>query len=255
MKRLEQLVEEKYSDLNENDLYIWQYIYHHRKECQKLSIQQLAVNCNVSHTSIIRFAKKLGLEGFSELKIYIKWSLDHFEHYDQHIVLQTTNELEKTIQSFGNYNLEPILEAIYHSEKIFIYGTGDVQTNCAREIRRQFLSVKKLVHVINGMSELEVVLRNISKNDIFILLSYSGDNMEIVMLSKALKQMKVTTLAIAQDNKNLLSRYSTHFIGFQSTNFATGISDLGYTTVTQYFIISSLLTVNYIDFINNKMSK
>ena len=68
---LDKLVESNYAQLNEIDLYIWQYILHHKRECQKISIHELAHECNVSHTSILRFTKKLGLEGFSELKFYL----------------------------------------------------------------------------------------------------------------------------------------------------------------------------------------
>mgnify|MGYP000968047963 CR=1 FL=1 len=35
--RLEELINKNYNRLNENDLYIWQYISAHRKECEKLS--------------------------------------------------------------------------------------------------------------------------------------------------------------------------------------------------------------------------
>ena len=37
--RLESLIKENYEKLNENDLYIWNYILHHKKECQTMSIQ------------------------------------------------------------------------------------------------------------------------------------------------------------------------------------------------------------------------
>lgn len=59
MMKLDKLVDEHYHELNEIDLYIWQYILHHKRECQKMSIKDLAYNCNVSHTSILRFTKKL----------------------------------------------------------------------------------------------------------------------------------------------------------------------------------------------------
>ena len=72
---LDEMVNSHYDQLNENDLYIWQYIYHHKSDCQKMSIQELARTCNVSHTSIIRFCKKIGLDGYSELKIHLKWSI------------------------------------------------------------------------------------------------------------------------------------------------------------------------------------
>ena len=33
--RLEELVNKNYQSLNENDLYIWNYIIRHRKECER----------------------------------------------------------------------------------------------------------------------------------------------------------------------------------------------------------------------------
>ena len=43
---LDKLVESNYAQLNEIDLYIWQYILHHKRECQKISIHELAHECN-----------------------------------------------------------------------------------------------------------------------------------------------------------------------------------------------------------------
>ena len=62
---LDELVESHYDELNENDLYIWQYIFHHKTECQKMSIQQLLMPAMFLITSIIRFTKKIGLDGYS----------------------------------------------------------------------------------------------------------------------------------------------------------------------------------------------
>lgn len=40
--RLDELVNENYNKLNENDLLIWQYIQKHKKECCSISIEELA---------------------------------------------------------------------------------------------------------------------------------------------------------------------------------------------------------------------
>ena len=70
--QLDELVNEHYRRLNENDLYIWNYISSHRKECEKLAIDQLAFRCNVSRTTILRFAQKISLKGYGELKVLLK---------------------------------------------------------------------------------------------------------------------------------------------------------------------------------------
>ena len=72
-KNMEELIQKKYDELNENDLEIWKYIISNKETCKQISIQQLAVFCHVSHTTILRFAKKTGIfriqrnEVFSEM--------------------------------------------------------------------------------------------------------------------------------------------------------------------------------------------
>ena len=69
---LEELVSKNYVNLKENDHYVWSYIMEHKKECEHLSIEELAKRCHVSRTTILRFAKRLGLKGYAELKVYIR---------------------------------------------------------------------------------------------------------------------------------------------------------------------------------------
>ena len=102
---LDKLVEDNYHQLNENDLYIWQYILHHKWECQRISIKDLARNCNVSHTSILRFTKKLGLEGFSELKVHLKWDLAQKPNFKPRIIDDTYHEFIETMERMKNRDL------------------------------------------------------------------------------------------------------------------------------------------------------
>lgn len=70
--QLNELVNLHFDDLNESDLYIWNYINNHREVCTKITIEDLGKKCNVSRTTILRFSKKIGLEGFAELKYYLR---------------------------------------------------------------------------------------------------------------------------------------------------------------------------------------
>ena len=69
--RIEELINDHYQELSENDLIIWQYIEQHKEECRNLAINELAQRCHVSKTTILRFAQKLSLKGYSELKAYL----------------------------------------------------------------------------------------------------------------------------------------------------------------------------------------
>lgn len=251
---LEEIVDQHYDVLNENDLYIWQYIYHHKKECQKMSIQELAHACNVSHTSIIRFAKKLELDGYSELKVYVKWMLDRTSSFDHNTLHRTAIDLKDTIDMMENHDFDEVCAMIDQAQRVFIYPTGEVQFNAAEEMKREFVYRRKILHVIEGQSELDNVLSRISKDDIFFIISLSGDNELGVTLAKVLQKMHIPSIGIAMDNGNLLSKNCTQFIGFKTNYFDTGCFDKHYCCTAQFFLIVNLLFMRYLDYCSLKQN-
>lgn len=245
---LEELVDENYEKLNENDLYIWQYIYHHKRECQKMSIQELARQCNVSHTSIIRFAKKLGLDGYSELKVYLKWSLGRQSNFNSQILHNVVGELKQTLHMMETRDFDSLFQCLNEASRIFIYATGEVQFHAAQEFKREFVYRRKIMHVIEGGTELDTVLSKATKDDVFILISLSGDNETIVTLAKVLGRMKIKTIGIGLDNRNLLSKHCDEYIGFQTTYFDTGYYDKRYCCTGHFFMIVNMLFLRYLEY-------
>lgn len=57
--------------LNDNDLYLAQYIIDHSDEVIHLSTHQLAKNTYTSATAVVRFVKKLGFVSYNDFKIHI----------------------------------------------------------------------------------------------------------------------------------------------------------------------------------------
>ena len=72
--QLEELVNQYYDDLNENDLMIWKYILAHKNECCEISIDELSKRCNISRATISRLAKDI-FEGFREFKMRLKFRM------------------------------------------------------------------------------------------------------------------------------------------------------------------------------------
>lgn len=74
--RLEELLNQYSDRLSENDLYIWDYVEKHKKQCENMTIEELARKCNVSRTTVLRFTKKLSLKGFVVSSKYIlRWKM------------------------------------------------------------------------------------------------------------------------------------------------------------------------------------
>ena len=70
--QLDEIINKHKQDLNATDMVIWKYIVMHRQTVHHISIHELARACSVSSTTIVRFAQKLGLDGFGELKAVLK---------------------------------------------------------------------------------------------------------------------------------------------------------------------------------------
>lgn len=94
---LEELVNSKLDKLNPTDLIVWRYIYAHKKECCYISIYDIADNCNVSRTTVLRFAKKLGLDGFSDLKMMLKMEISQAREKPSMDIAEATVNLCKNV--------------------------------------------------------------------------------------------------------------------------------------------------------------
>ena len=59
-------------ELSEADRCIWRYIDANRAAASRSSIHELARACAVSSASVVRFAQKLGFDGFGEMKAVMR---------------------------------------------------------------------------------------------------------------------------------------------------------------------------------------
>ena len=84
--RLDELINTHRQDLNDTDMVIWKYILQHRELASHISIHELARECCVSSTTIVRFAQKLGLDGFGELKAVLKMEEPDQPHYNTNVI-------------------------------------------------------------------------------------------------------------------------------------------------------------------------
>ena len=69
------LVEFTYSQVesfNETETYVYNYVVKNTKKVLSESIRELANHTNVSTATVIRFCKKVGCSGFTELKYKLK---------------------------------------------------------------------------------------------------------------------------------------------------------------------------------------
>ena len=64
------------SSLNETEAYVYDYITKNKDRVLEESIRELANHTNVATATVIRFCKKVGCSGFTELKYKLKESFE-----------------------------------------------------------------------------------------------------------------------------------------------------------------------------------
>ena len=245
---LDKLIYDNYKKLNENDKYIWSYILSNKKKCEKMSIQELSASCNVSHTTILRFAQKLGLNGYSELKFYLK--MENNEESDIEIIdmKYLADDINKTMNILLRTDYSEVFDLLDNSNKIYAYGTGEVQKHAVKELKRTLFIAGKLVNVIEGIEEISIIHRYLDKNDVVFLYSFSGENEHINDFAETLKKIGVKIISITQIGNNTLSRLSDINIQFYTRVFTNLKRDLDVCPISQFFIVSEFLGLKYLQY-------
>ena len=203
--RLEELVNRHYDELNSTDRMIWKYIYNNKDFCINCSINELAEKCNVSRTTIMRFAQKLSLSGYSELKLILKGEREQKPSG----LKNQTNELcelyQHIIQEIEKKDYTEICNMIYKAKRIFAFGSGAFQKNIVCELRRMFYISGKYIIDIGGEGGFRYLLDNITSDDMVIIVSMSGESSAPIELARAMKLRNIPTLSITKLKDNTLA--------------------------------------------------
>lgn len=243
---IEDIVRANYHKLNENDLYIWKYIDSHRQECSQCTIEELARCCNVSRTTILRFAKKLSMDGFSELKIHMKMEQENRPVAATGITKLVCDDYRKRIDEMEKNDYKDICRQIYEAKRIFVYGSGAVQSFVAKEFKRAFLSAKVCMTLIEGgKAEQELMLDLMREGDLVIIVSLSGESNHVVEFARHLKMKGIHIISMTKLKNNTLAQLSDENLYINTSNVCTSYI-ANYETTTLFFMTVEMLLIKFL---------
>ncbi len=248
--RLEELINKNYSQLNENDLYIWKYISTHRKECETLSIDDLANKCHVSRTTILRFSQRLGLKGYVELKVYLRMNNQLYQNKQTGLELVYKTYIDY-MNEIKEKDLTQIMKMIDYAKNAYVYGTGSIQDNVALELKRSFLEVGKLFFYIQSKDETNAFIDVIDSLDIIVMISYSGENEQLLAFAKKLKVKSVPIIAITATKDNTLSHLADESLYVQVPSIFNPLGPR-HEGLVNYFLLIDFILMKYIDYQERK---
>lgn len=257
------------NSLSAKERLVADYILANKTLLKSMSIQTLAKANNVSTTTILRLCHKLGYQGFSDLKIDLITSSGNVQH-DK--VLQEDINLDDPLESVNHkiqliekssidethaiVNIEQLalaIKLIRNSNKIVIYGAGSSGL-VGKELEYQLIKIKKDVSCHADYSIQYSIVNTLDEQDLVIIISHSGENLEGVKLLTMARELGVPSIAITKIGQSRISSLATvllHTITSESVSRLIPIRS----KMSQLSVINMLVTNLFIQQYDERLLK
>lgn len=245
--KIEELVNKYYGNLNQTDLHIIKIIMNNTIDMKKMKIEDLAEKCNTSRTSVLRMTKKLGFSGYSEFKNVIKWEKDIVQaplNLAASVLMDDLNKTSKFL--FDNEQLTLATNYIKKAKRVFVYGTGQAQRYCAQELQRLFMQVEVYFYVMHATEEFQLAVKNLTTEDVVIIISLSGNVVKIDTELKLLDVRNIPVISITNFTNNNLAGFSTCGLYVMNTPIQLD-EDTEHHSFVHFLLVVELLFRKYLE--------
>src|SRR5699024_3924440 len=211
MMSLEQLMNEHAHILNENDEYILKFIVQNMKTCMEKTVAEIAQLANVSDSTIIRMTKKLGFNGYGEFRYYLKEAHAKEQQTQVHssdffLPSVLLEDVASTTKLFENERkITDVYQKIYSARKIFAYATGHGQGLMLQEFARCMWNAGIYIIIVPETKELELISKDITQEDLLIIISLSGKTDKISTVLKKIQLSRTPILSVTRFGQNQLA--------------------------------------------------
>ena len=234
-------------NLSDTDRCIWRHIEENRTAVSRASIHELARACAVSSASIVRFAQKLGFDGFGEMKAFMRMEGASRSLPERDVITSLGSFYDETWRELMRRDYTRASCLIREAHRVFAYASGYVQTNVMQEMKRLFVYDNILIYEVAGREEFYSVYQTAGKDDLFIFVSLSGESERVVEFAEQLSLKGVPILSITEMRHNTLASRSTENLYVMPAEFALPENEerLRFKSMLAYFLLLEIWYVHY----------
>ena len=210
-----QLTSEKAQTLSTTEKEILNYSMRNLQMVKKMSIRDLAAKCFVSTTTVLRFVRKLGFEGYSEFQESVSQAEKDSRQMTIPSIVQKENYRDsylknviEAVKVITDEKIEKFDHIMDRYPKIFILGEG-LSSEVASYLYRILKVIGYDVELPHKDYEMYSVERRIKREDVLLVLSYSGDNKEMIAkIEKIFAVSTPTIISITRADNNVIQNMS-----------------------------------------------
>lgn len=187
--------------LNDTDDQILEYITKNKDEVINLSIQKLAQKLFTVPNTIVRLSRKLGYEGFSELKLALK-----LENNKETINFSPMSyNINKTYEIMDIKAIEKTAKKIEECKNILFYGIGDSIQFCEMMTKNLRCVGKKAEFFIHP-HDIIYSAENINPKDLVFVISTSGETKQLLDAISIVKDRGAFIISITHLSENSVAK-------------------------------------------------
>lgn len=164
------------------------YIVEHLQEVIDLTINDLAEKSHTSKTVVVNTAQKLQFAGYADLKFYLR---DTIEKIDEAIeTRETKNQILElstmTGEIVNDARIQEVANRIHSAKTVYIAARGTSKA-VASHLNHLLLTMGIKCLLIDDYNLLTLIADKISRDEMLILISLSGETKKIIETAKITK--------------------------------------------------------------------
>lgn len=217
-------IEELRSDLSKSERRIVEFLLRDSHSFARMNVKEVALATDVSEPTVVRFCRRVGCEGFKDLKIQIIQDLAYRQAIQEGPAAKTdavpapaasssnTSEavfaaaseaLQRAHSALNHKSVEAAAQAIARARRVVIYGTGGSSGVLALEIHNRLfrLNVGSIAHTDSYLQRMSAA--TLSEQDVALFLSSTGRPRTLLDTLELARYYRATCIGIAPQDSAL----------------------------------------------------
>ena len=210
-----ELTNAAWDELSEGERSVCRFVLAQGPNCASLGIEDVARGASVSKSMVVRFAKRLGLSGYGELRARLSMAERSAATSLNDLLYGLGGTYFKVIDEMATRDLSPVFEALDTANRVYVHGSGSAQGRIASEMARIFLPILSMVQT-QGHDMAPTVAGIAVPGDLVFLISLTGESKSIVGAARTLKQKGVATISVTRSSSNTLASLCDYCLYIQT---------------------------------------
>ncbi len=222
------------------------------------NIRELAARIYVSPSTIVRLCKHLGFDGYRDFRQAVIYELalyqssnkiegtdiepgDKIESIVEKVTYKNISSLETTLNLLDIEKFKESVRLISSSKNLLLFGIG-ASLCVAKDAYLKFSRVNKPCYVNEDWHSQLIMAQNTTSEDVGIVISYSGETVEMVKCLEQLCANGTPSIAITRFAPSTIASMATHVL-YTSASESLFRSGASASRIAQLNMIDLLYTV------------